>query len=274
MKIKFLGTAAAEGYPAPFCSCDRCKKAFQLGGKNLRTRSQAIINNDLLIDLPCDTYSHFLQNNIDTAKIKNLIITHIHEDHLYPHELFHLRKGFSVPAKDFHLKVFGSTDAAEKLQALADGSCGFFSMNTVTPFEPFKAGHYTVTALKANHGTANPYIYIITQGDKSVLYAHDTDIFPEETLNYLTKNKVKFNLVTLDCTYGNREYFNHPGHMYLNKDIECRSLLEKNGLADQNTKFVLNHFTHHGEDSIYDDFVKIATPKGFIVSFDGLEIEI
>ena len=52
MKIKFLGTAAAEAYPAMFCDCENCKKAESLGGKNIRTRSQALIENDMLIDFP------------------------------------------------------------------------------------------------------------------------------------------------------------------------------------------------------------------------------
>ncbi len=49
MKIKYLGTAAAEGIPAIFCECKICKKARELGGKNIRTRSQALINDDLFI---------------------------------------------------------------------------------------------------------------------------------------------------------------------------------------------------------------------------------
>ena len=51
MKVTFLGTAAAEGFPAVFCNCRFCKEARVLGGKNLRTRSQSIVNDDLLIDL-------------------------------------------------------------------------------------------------------------------------------------------------------------------------------------------------------------------------------
>ena len=52
MKIKFLGTAAAEAFPAMFCDCENCKKARSLGGKNIRTRSQTLIDNDLFIDYP------------------------------------------------------------------------------------------------------------------------------------------------------------------------------------------------------------------------------
>ena len=31
MKIKYLGTAAAEGVPAIFCNCETCKEARKLG---------------------------------------------------------------------------------------------------------------------------------------------------------------------------------------------------------------------------------------------------
>lgn len=48
MKIKYLGTAAAEGIPALFCRCDICKEARKRGGREIRTRSQAIIDEKLL----------------------------------------------------------------------------------------------------------------------------------------------------------------------------------------------------------------------------------
>lgn len=95
MRIQYLGTAAAEGIPAIFCECDTCKKARSLGGRNIRTRSQAIINDRLLIDFPADTYMHFLQYNLPLAKIKHCIITHSHADHLYPNDLQMRKNGFS-----------------------------------------------------------------------------------------------------------------------------------------------------------------------------------
>ena len=55
MKIRYLGTAAAEGWPALFCSCPICTHARTQGGKNLRTRTQAILDGELLIDFPPDT---------------------------------------------------------------------------------------------------------------------------------------------------------------------------------------------------------------------------
>ena len=55
MKLTYLGTAAAEAVPAIFCNCEICKEARKLGGKNVRTRSQALINDDLLLDFPAGT---------------------------------------------------------------------------------------------------------------------------------------------------------------------------------------------------------------------------
>ena len=53
MRLTYLGTAAAEGFPAIFCNCEYCNEARRLGGKNIRTRSQALVNDDLLIDFLC-----------------------------------------------------------------------------------------------------------------------------------------------------------------------------------------------------------------------------
>ena len=87
MQFQYLGTAAAEGWPAVFCRCKYCLEAQRLGGKNIRTRSQAIVNDDLLLDLPPDTYMHKLMNHLDLSRVKYLFVTHFHMDHFYPQEL-------------------------------------------------------------------------------------------------------------------------------------------------------------------------------------------
>jgi phosphoribosyl 1,2-cyclic phosphate phosphodiesterase len=78
MKFKYLGTAAAEGFPAMFCDCEYCMEARKRKGKNIRTRSQSIINEDLLIDLPADTYIHAINNDLEMFKVggHNIAINH------------------------------------------------------------------------------------------------------------------------------------------------------------------------------------------------------
>ncbi|MDR0856754.1 MAG: hypothetical protein LBM78_05035, partial [Clostridiales bacterium] len=82
MKIRYMGTAAAEGIPAMFCACDTCRRALAAGGKNVMTRSQALIDDDLVVDFAADTYMHFLQAGKTLAGLKYALITHSHGDHV------------------------------------------------------------------------------------------------------------------------------------------------------------------------------------------------
>lgn len=275
MKIKYLGTAAAEGYPAMFCDCENCRKAMKSGGKNIRSRSQAIIDDTLLIDFPCDTYYHCLLNGINLHDIKNCLITHVHRDHLYPVDLLYFKPGFSHPAPDYMLNMYGSEDVKKSLEGvLPEAVKKHFTNITLEPFNPFTVGKYTVTAMKAYHGTDNPYIYSISDGEKTLLYGHDTDIFPEETWEYMKKANLHFDLVSLDCTEGGYEELGYHGHMCIGRNIKCRDRMRSEGLIDENTVVVLNHFSHNGKDSNYADFEPMAKEFGFETSFDGMEIVI
>ena len=58
MKIKFYGTSAGGGIPEIFCYCRVCEYARQHGGKDIRTRSQAVIDDCLGMEYPVDTFAH------------------------------------------------------------------------------------------------------------------------------------------------------------------------------------------------------------------------
>ena len=96
MKIKYLGTAACEGVPAAFCRCEVCEKSRKAGGRNIRTRSQALVDDTLLLDLNADTYVHSLFYGLDLPSIHTCLITHDHEDHLYQDELLNRQEGFAL----------------------------------------------------------------------------------------------------------------------------------------------------------------------------------
>lgn len=78
---------AAEGIPALFCNCPLCTYAREHHKREVRTRSQALIDEKLLIDFPADSYKHALENEIDLSAISYLLITHSHDDHFYPMDL-------------------------------------------------------------------------------------------------------------------------------------------------------------------------------------------
>jgi len=87
MKIQYLGTAAAEGWPGIFCNCPVCREAVRRGGKNIRSRSQALVDDSLLIDFPPDSYYHMIQYHVPMAAVQNILLTHAHQDHFYPMDL-------------------------------------------------------------------------------------------------------------------------------------------------------------------------------------------
>ena len=141
MKFKYLGTAAAEGFPAVFCNCEYCNAARRKGGKNIRTRSQAVIDDDLLIDFPSDTYAHALYNGLNLGKIKHLLVTHSHMDHFVPQE-FELRgicfahdmpeKEITVYCNDTVKDLFFHINAGKINQNVLNG-IRFFTGSAVRP---------------------------------------------------------------------------------------------------------------------------------------------
>ena len=80
MKLKFLGTAAAEGVPAIFCSCQTCKSSGELGGRNIRKRSSLLLDDKIMFDFN-DALTFVHQYQLDLSKLEHLVITHSHSDH-------------------------------------------------------------------------------------------------------------------------------------------------------------------------------------------------
>src|SRR4051812_3433749 len=50
MRVTFLGTAADHPTPEPWCACATCAAARRLGGRDVRLRSAALVNDNLLLD--------------------------------------------------------------------------------------------------------------------------------------------------------------------------------------------------------------------------------
>ena len=278
MKLKYLGTAAAEGVPALFCFCPVCQQAAELGGRNIRTRSQALIDGKILIDFPPDTYMHVLNYGLNLKEITTLIITHSHSDHLYAAELEMRKPGFAHTPEGVSerpLNIFASEIAGEPIKRFineANISAETIKLASIDAFNPFEAEGYVITPYKASHSeAAGSLFYSISDGKKTVLYAHDSGYFPDETWETLKKTKPHFDFVSLDCTGIVLGYTS--SHMGIDTCNKVRERLIKLGCADENTKWCYQHFSHNGLLN-YDDLVPIAQENGFLVAYDGMEIEI
>ena len=91
MKLQFLGTAAAEGIPALFCNCPACQYAYKIGGKEIRMRAGAMLDDVIKIDFGPDSYAQMLANHLDYTRVHTLLVTHSHPDHLAVDELGYSR---------------------------------------------------------------------------------------------------------------------------------------------------------------------------------------
>ena len=277
MKFKFLGTAAAEALPAPFCACDRCRAAREEGGRSLRGRSQALVDTALLIDFPAETAYRGLMGKVDLTKVKHCLITHPHQDHLYADEAAMLQPGFSHPANDIPLTFYGTKETlapfhAPNLRSALEG--GRIVLQEITPFVPFTVDRYTVVAFPANHGTKEPVFYQISDGETTILYAHDTGIFFDDVWAWMAEQKPQYDFVTMDCTGGDwsKEYFRN-GHMSLGSCREVLDRLQELGCIKKNARTFVNHFTHNCVGT-HSELCAAAEKYGFEVSYDDCEITI
>lgn len=289
MKLLFMGTAAAEGIPALFCRCEVCVRARETGGRELRTRSGAMIDGKLKLDFGPDSYMHMFQNNLPYSELHSILITHTHDDHLDLNDIGRQRRPYAyLPDDEPPLTIYGNGKLGEMLQPILDDRVQYKRM---IPFEPVEIEGYTVTALEAVHclnradpsptkwpvtftdgvaygRTEEALFYLIEKDGESILYAHDTDEFSPADMEFLSGRKI--GLITLDCTKGLDREADYIGHMGAYGNLRMREKLTAIGAADENTIFVANHFSHNGCAPIEE--IEKAMP-GFIVSYDGLTVE-
>ncbi|MCL2375572.1 MAG: MBL fold metallo-hydrolase [Firmicutes bacterium] len=280
MKIKFLGTAAAEGMPALFCNCITCEKARKMAGKNIRTRSQILVNDNILLDFPPDSYFHAITNNLDFSKIKYLFITHAHPDHCIPTE-FALRVApHAHRLKEPLLHIYGNQTVIESIKACIPSEKQHgIKLQKMTPFQQVKIAGITVTALPAEHeknthetDRERCFIYLLEDGKNTFLQFHDSGILPDAVYTYLKSRKVKIDCIAFDCTFG----FIKKGparHMGYFDTVEEKERMNKFGILNPHCKYILTHFSHNCGLLHLEMETKVENDKkGFLVAYDGMEI--
>ena len=275
MKLLYCGTAAYEGIPAPFCSCTACKNARENGGKDIRFRTQMIINDDLVVDFPPDAYLHFIRYGIDYSKIKNLLITHCHSDHLYVEDLGIRRKGAAVLSDNSVLGVYaGEKGVAHIKHWLGDNieEIAQIRLHELKAWEMFVADGYKITPIPARHDPySSPFIFIIQKDEKAIFYANDTGPLPEETYEKIARLGIQLDLFSADCTM--MENIPSISHLMLSEVVEMERKLRAKGCLKDSCKTVITHFSHNSYVS-HARLEEAVKPYGFIVAYDGLILNI
>jgi len=283
MKLTFLGTAAANAFPEAFCSCQNCAQARVLGGRSLRKRSAALINTDLLIDLGPDIMSAATQHNCPLTAVRYCLQTHAHADHLDASHLLSRSPGFGVVGAP-RLHFYASAGSIRQLERLLNRDCSPYGLlapeiekrlnlkiHPVEALQPFRVGSYRVIPLPANHDpVVESLLYAVQTKGRTILYATDTAVFPEETWHAFHLFKLKFDLIILDHTYGPEE----PGsdHLSAHQVSEHVARLQAERLMTDRARAFATHIAHEGNPP-HPELVEFATRHGYEVAYDGLAIQ-
>lgn len=270
MRILFLGTAAAEGYPGIFCNCDACQQARRLGGKNRRYRSALLVNDNLLIDFGPDLLAAAQRFNKTLWQVTTGLVTHAHSDHFYPANFEMRADGFTGRRPPPTLQLYGPHEVAQMLQAEFAGLELHLETHTVQAGDSWQSGGYTITAYHAWHavGHLETLFYGIDDGRHALLYATDTGPFPEDTRQALRGRS--FDVIVLEETMGVGQYEQHLGFKSF---LEQAEWMREEGLLRPAGQLVATHFSHSG-NPLHAELEAFFNPRGVEVAYDGLEINI
>lgn len=246
------------------------------GGKDIRRRTSYLIDDDTLVDFGPDAFYQVMNFNIDLTRIKRILFTHSHSDHLNTVELKWRREGFSVVSRN--IKIFGNKNVIRKIEMLTKQT---FESLKIEPHE-IRAGNkitedgleiYPIEALhclemKKMEKALN---YVIGRNGKYILIANDTGWWTEKSWKKI--QDFKLDAAVIECTMGlNPLYVNfRNGHLGANASVEFRDNLLELGVITKKTPVLVNHFSHNGK-CLQADFCKFFNPKGIKVAYDGLTI--
>ncbi len=284
MQLTFLGTSASEGFPNAFCHCENCTAARQAGGRSLRKRTSALINDDLLIDLGPDLMAAAQQHNVSLAKIEYCLQTHEHEDHLDPSH-FNSRSASCGVHGTPRLHYYASPGALAKaaarlgrdlppagLLAPAVGDKLNLTVHPIEPFQHFQAGPYEILSVKANHAAPlMTMLFVISRAGRQLFYGTDTGEIGEATWQALATYGRPFHLVILDHTFGFQG--RSSGHMNAEQFLEQVARLQRENLLADDARIYATHIAHHSHP-IHEALARFAREHGYHVAHDGLTVTV
>jgi phosphoribosyl 1,2-cyclic phosphate phosphodiesterase len=272
MKILFLGTAAAEGVPSPFCDCSTCTHARQAGGRNVRMRTAALLNDDLLFDCGPDLSAAAQRFGLRLSRLETLLITHAHADHWLPSHLFWRGPGF-CPTPLRYLRIFGPGPATRRLRGDPHwpelSETGAVSLAAVRAGQRWRSGGYRITALPATHDPDQVcLLYIVSDGAHKVFYATDSGPLSERAWRIVAQ-EAPFDAVLMEETMGRAPEWS--GHHDIATFLEARRRFVREGWLTEGAPFVAFHFSHQSNPP-HEELERIFAPHGVVVAHDGLEL--
>ncbi len=271
MRIQLLGTAAAEGWPGLFCRCRACDEARSLGGKNIRSRSSALIDDILKIDFPPDTLYHVFRHGLDLQKVEHLLFTHAHDDHFAVMELQYSSSMFLAAPLPNTLNVYGGNEVTDRIRQSLEMDRVPIRLHTLEYWKTAQAGPFRVTPLAAHHDPDQTcFNFLIERDGKTFLYATDTGWYDPPTWEFL--KRVKLDAVIVECTKG-KIGGGYDGHLSATQVVAIKEKLASDGVLRLEARVITTHHSHLG-GLLHEELESVLSPHGIEVGFDGMVVEI
>lgn len=280
MKIKILGTGAAEGVPAPFCKCRFCEYSRDHLDEELRKRSSVLVDDVLMVDFGPDILWNSLIHKVEYCNIKYIIFSHSHFDHFCISSLLLASKKYRENKISAPIVLVGSEQLLKKLQKLIDimeiDSRDFWSnyeFIIAKHGEKISLGNYIVEIIPSTHSkTEECFLFLIKDKKNTFFYSTDTSIYDvEEAFGEYTGS---IDLILSDCTYGLKSHnaFRNR-HMGIDDNFEIWKKMYSRGLLKDTSQYILTHFSH---DSMipYHMMCDYTKKKNMEVAYDGMEIKL
>lgn len=231
--MRLLGTGSADGWPNPYCTCASC--VVERGAGRLRGQTAALVDDVLLLDCGPETPHAAQRVGVDLARLRHVLITHLHPDHCSPAFLL-----FRSWAGDDPLDVVGPPDVVEqaRLWVAPDSPVRFV---VVRPGQRVELGGFGVQVLAARHGDS-AVLYDVTAPGGRLLYATDTGPLPEATIEAV--RGAAFDMVLMEETFGDRTTHG-TDHLDLTTFPEQVRRLRSVGAVTDATDVVACHLSHH-----------------------------
>ncbi|WP_235735033.1 bifunctional adenosylcobinamide kinase/adenosylcobinamide-phosphate guanylyltransferase [Nocardioides alcanivorans] len=266
MTLRLLGTGAADGWPAAFCTCSSCTTERAAG--RVRAQSAALLDDSVLLDCAPSTPLAAERLGISLADVSLVLFTHQHSDHFSPATLMYRSWSSAAP-----LTVAGPPDVVRTAAqwVLPDSGVDFVP---VRPGDSFTHGAHRVRVLAADHATGlgvedepDAVLFDVSGPSGRVLYATDTGPLPEATVGAV--RDAAFDAVVLEESFGDK-HDHGTRHLDLTTFPEQVRRLRAVGAVVAGTRVVATHLSHHNPPT--PELTRRLADWGVDVLPDGAEV--
>lgn len=264
MELQLLGTGAADGIPGLFSEDRVSQHARQHGGKNLRTRSAALLDRTLKIDLPPDTLHQCLAYNLSPSEWSAVIFTHSHDDHFAVPILQYALYPF-VPNESPPFAIFGNEVVISKIKARYPDWP--LELHVTKSFEPVQHENYYITPIAANHDPDEDcHNLLIKSRACQLLYATDTGYWGGPTWDFLRGQSI--DCLVMECTDGLNPS-GYSGHLDIQAFVKTVQELRRMNVLGASASIITTHHSHSGNVT-HEELEKLLEPFGILAGFDGM----